>query len=488
MSSKKLFIIVLIAAFLGGLMSLIGFWWLTRPKTNQRKFIQTENVFASRQINVKIPQGLDFTQASKIALPSVVHIKITYPNRIHFHRQESDETFREFKGEIPKNTPHHSSGSGVLVSEDGYIITNRHVVNGAGTIEVILYDKRSYAAQVIGTDSGTDLALLKIDEYALPYLQYGNSDNLQIGEWVVAIGNPFDLVSTVTAGIVSAKGRRISLLDDNYSVEAFIQTDAAVNPGNSGGALVNLKGELVGINTAIATQTGFFSGYSFAIPINLARKIADDLMNYGENQRAILGVSGMSVNAEIAEKEQLSEVKGVILNGINDGSAAQKANLLKKDVIVMVDNVNINNLAELQTEIALKRPGDIIKITYWRKNKKYSIKLKLLGKNGESVPQKPKENHKQTIKVLGASLRKLSEEEKKQFQLENGVKILSIGKGKMKDCGFRDGFIITQIRGKQMKNVQDIQKMIEECKQKDKSVMIEGVYPNGTKSDCSFGW
>ncbi len=484
MSAKKLLFFLLLASFLGGSFSLLGFWWITKPKNDVRKQIQPDNIFASRQVNIKVPDNINFTNASKLALPSVVHIKVKYANRVV--AQESEETIEDFRNDTPRG--HHSSGSGVIVSEDGYVVTNRHVINDATTIDVILFDKRSYTAALIGTDPSTDLALLKIDENSLPFLKYGNSDEVQIGEWVVAIGNPFDLVSTVTAGIVSAKGRSISLLDDNYSVEAFIQTDAAVNPGNSGGALVNTKGELVGINTAIATQTGFFAGYSFAIPVNLVKKISDDLMNYGESQRAVLGVSGKSVTANIAEKNHLSEVKGVILMGVTKGGVADKAGLQKNDVIIMVDNVNINNLAELQTEIALKRPGDKMKISFWRDNKKRKVELILLGKNGEKIPKKSKIYQKDITQVLGSSMRRLTGEEKKRFDIDNGVKILVIGKGKFKECGFRDGFIITEIKGKQMKNVQDIQKMLQESKEKNQNAIIKGIYPNGTKKECTMAW
>ncbi|TAE74679.1 MAG: PDZ domain-containing protein [Bacteroidetes bacterium] len=485
MSAKKLFFLLLLSSILGGILSLLGFWWiLKQPKTTTRKQIQTDNVFASRQVNIKVPDNINFTNASQSALPSVVHIKVKYANRVAMRNEE--ESYQDFENDAPRN--HHSSGSGVIVSEDGYVVTNRHVINDATTIDVILFDKRSYTAELIGADPSTDLALLKIDENSLPFLKYGNSDQVQIGEWVVAIGNPFDLVSTVTAGIVSAKGRSISLLDDNYSVEAFIQTDAAVNPGNSGGALINTKGELVGINTAIATQTGFFAGYSFAIPVNLVRKISDDLMNYGESQRAVLGVSGKSVTAMIAEKNHLSEVKGVILMGVTKNGVADVAGLKKNDVIIMVDSNNINNLAELQTEIALKRPGDKMKVTFWRDNKKQSTKLTLLGKNGEKTPKKSKVYQKDVTQVLGANMRKITAEEKKLFDIDNGVKILMIGKGKFKECGFRNGFIITEIKGKQMKNVQDIQKMLQDAKEKNQNAVIKGIYPNGTKKECTMAW
>lgn len=484
MSTRKLLFFLLLSSFLGGLCSLLGFWWLTQPKNNIRKQIQPENIFASRKVNIKVPDGINFMNASKVALPSVVHIKVKYANRVAASSEE--DNYEDYGSDSPSK--HHSSGSGVIVSEDGYVVTNRHVINNATTIDVILFDKRSYTAELIGTDSSTDLALLKIDENSLPFLKYGNSDEVQIGEWVVAIGNPFDLVSTVTAGIVSAKGRSISLLDDNYSVEAFIQTDAAVNPGNSGGALVNVKGELVGINTAIATQTGFFAGYSFAIPVNLVKKISDDLMNYGESQRGVLGVSGKSVTADIAEKNHLSEVKGVILIGITSGGVADKGGLKKNDVIIKVDNININNLAELQTEIALKRPGDKMKIIFWRNNKPQTTQVTLLGKNGENMPKKSKKYQKDMKQVLGASMRRITSEEKQKFDIDNGVKILVIGKGKFKDCDFRDGFIITEIKGKQMKNVQDIQKMLQECKEKNLNAVIKGIYPNGTKKECTMAW
>ena len=302
----------------------------------------TTEAAPAEDLRFTVPEGLNFVTAAQRATPAVVHIKTTYNGYAsQYGRQSFSEMFEELFGESAPEGYHDrnmrsSSGSGVVLSADGYIATNYHVVENASTIEVVMQDKRQYEATVVGTDPTTDLAVVKIEAEQLPFVRFGNSDQVRIGQWVLAVGNPFDLTSTVTAGIVSAKGRNINILRsrDGLSIESFIQTDAVVNPGNSGGALVDLNGDLVGINTAIATNTGSYSGYSFAVPASLVQKVVEDLIDFGQVQRALLGVRIVDVNAEMAEEFLLPEVAGVMIAGVSAGSGADDAGLLTGDVIL----------------------------------------------------------------------------------------------------------------------------------------------------------
>ena len=317
---------------------------------------------------------VDFTKAAEKSVHAVVHIKTKF-NQQYYSNPLSDFFF----GTQPKRYNQImplASGSGVIVSEDGYVVTNYHVIRDADVIEVTLNDKRKYKAKVVGFDKMTDVALLKIDEDKLPFLLYGNSDNLKVGQWVLAIGNPFNLTSTVTAGIVSAKARDINIMS-KYGIEAFIQTDAAVNPGNSGGALVNTNGELVGINTAIASNTGSYTGYSFAIPVNIVKKVVSDLIKYGKVQRAFIGASIVDLNADVAKYLGISKTEGVYIYDVNPQGAAEKAGLKKGDIIVQINGLKINSLPQLQEQLAKYHPGDEINIIALRQNKKIAFTLKL---------------------------------------------------------------------------------------------------------------
>ncbi|MCS7073317.1 MAG: trypsin-like peptidase domain-containing protein, partial [Bacteroidia bacterium] len=316
---------------------------------------EKQNFSLTRFNNPDFEQPMDFRSAAAQATPAVVHIKSTITKRNSRSSSpfgDDFNPFREFFGDgFIQPQPTDATGSGVILTADGYVATNNHVIENADKIEVILNDNRSYTATLVGTDPSTDLALLKINEKNLPFLKFGDSDKLEIGEWVLAVGNPFNLTSTVTAGIVSAKARSINILQDRFKIESFIQTDAAVNPGNSGGALINTKGELVGINTAIATKTGYFSGYSFAVPVNIVRKVMDDLMQYGEVQRGFLGIEIRDVNAELAKEKKLKDVKGVYVGKVNENSAAESAGLKEGDVITKIDEVKVNTASELQEQI-----------------------------------------------------------------------------------------------------------------------------------------
>ena len=365
-----------------------------------------------------------------------------------------------------KSRPIRGSGSGVIVSKDGFIVTNNHVIENADEIEVILYDKSSYKAVKVGTDPNTDIALLKIEAPELPFLTYGNSDQLKIGEWVLAVGNPFNLTSTVTAGIVSAKSRSIQI-GNRLGIEAFIQTDAAVNPGNSGGALVNTRGELVGINTAIASQTGSFAGYSFAVPISIVQKVVADLMEFGEVQRGLLGVSIREMNNELANELKFDKVRGVYVAEAVEGGGAHKAGIKSGDVIISVNGDPVNTVPQLQERVSRHRPGDKVNVVVIRdgKDKTFSVTL-----------------HKDVVKTapvlssLGAKFEPASDKEKQTLRIRNGLKITELSSGKLRNSGVREGYIITKANRIPINSEDDLRKVMEVA---DEGLFLTGVYPNG---------
>jgi S1-C subfamily serine protease len=370
----------------------------------------------------------------------------------------------------------------VIISPDGYIITNNHVVENAIKIGVTLSNNSEYIADVVGTDPNTDLTLLKIDATDLNFVEFGNSDETRIGEWVLAVGNPFNLTSTVTAGIVSAKARSINILSGRvpYGIESFIQTDAAINPGNSGGALVNLKGELIGINTAIASPTGSFAGYSFAVPATLVSKVVNDLKEFGEVQRAVLGVGILDVNDPLVG-EKLSVNNGVYVSGVNPGSAAEEAGLLKGDIVIKIDETDISNVAELQELVARNRPGDEIKVTYLRNDKEFSVtaQLKNIMNSMEVVKAKT------TVVIDGAEFQDVLPQELEELNIDGGAKIVNIEQGSWKDVGVKRGFIVTAIDKVSIENAADLIRLL---KTKRGGILIEGVYEDGTKAYYGMGW
>ena len=329
---------------------------------------------------------VDFTKAAEMSVGAVVHVKTKY--NVYGKQQYVDPFYQFFFGR-PQQQPQaqaQATGSGVILSQDGYIVTNNHVIQQANEIEVVLNDKRSFPAQLIGTDPNTDIALLKIEATGLPTLAMGNSDDLKVGEWVLAVGNPFNLTSTVTAGIVSAKARNINILDAEMKIESFIQTDAAVNPGNSGGALVNTRGELVGINTAIASQTGSYAGYAFAVPTSIVQKVVADLRQYGSVQRALLGIRMLDITSEVQQYYGLKSLEGVYIAEVVDGSAAEKGGVIDGDVIVAMDGASVNSSSELQEKIARKNPGDEVTLTVKRDGKRLDLRVKLT--NAAQKPQR----------------------------------------------------------------------------------------------------
>nr|MBK9650707.1 Do family serine endopeptidase [Bacteroidota bacterium] len=428
--------------------------------------------------NVSNAAGVvDFTEAAASTVHGVVHVKTIYSTRQNTGFYNPFEDFF-FGGPGQRQRPQQelaSTGSGVIISDDGYIVTNNHVVANAEKVEITLNDNKKYEAKVIGTDPSTDLALVKIDADKLPYIPYGNSEDVKVGQWVLAVGNPFELNSTVTAGIVSAKARNINIIQGgNNPIESFIQTDAAVNPGNSGGALVNTNGELIGINTAIASNTGSYSGYSFAVPVNIVRKIVMDFIEYGAVQRGFLGIVSRQVDADLAKSKNLDDVKGVYIQGLSEDGGAKAAGLEPGDVILKVDNQDITSQAKLLETVGSKRPGDKVKVEYVREGKSLETFVTLKNKIGNTNVIKNED-----IDLLGATLGNVDNDDKLKLGIENGVKIEQLNNGKLSNAGIKEGFIITSIDRQPVGDTNDV---ISALKNKTGGVLIEGVYPNGMRA------
>jgi len=386
----------------------------------------------------------------------------------------------------PEMTPRivQGSGSGVIISEDGYIVTNNHVVDKATEVKVSLNDGREFTAEVIGTDPTTDLAVLKIDAKKLPALPFGNSDDVKLGEWVLAVGNPFNLTSTVTAGIISAKGRSINIIDNQSAIEAFIQTDAAVNPGNSGGALINTSGELIGINTAISTRSGSYEGYSFAVPANIARKVVDDMLRFGVVQRAYLGVSIADVTPELAKEMKLDATQGVYLSEVVDNGAAKQAGMEKGDVIVGAGGKTIKRSSELLEVIGSRRPGDKLDVTVLRDGKSKTFNVTLRNREGNTDVVKKEDLEE--MQTLGATFEALSQEDRGRYGLRSGVKITDVGNGKLKEAGVPNGFILIKLNNSPVSSQDDVRKILGQLNPGD-GVLLQGYRPDGRPDYFAFG-
>ena len=479
-----------LASFLGAVAALTGYHFFVQKPVFQ-SVEQKQNYYLSNfntdSIATKVPEGLNFITAAKHVTAAVVHIKTYY--KVNDQQNPNDEMFRHFFGEPGPQGGQggEASGSGVIITDDGYIVSNNHVVENADKIEVVMDNKRTYQAKLIGVDPTTDLALLKIEDTGLPFVKYGNSDNLLVGEWVLAVGNPFNLTSTVTAGIISAKARNINILrgKSNFAVESFLQTDAVVNPGNSGGALVNLNGELVGINTAIASPTGYYTGYSFAVPVTLVKKVIDDILKYGEVQRGLLGVNIADMTTNLANEKGIKQIKGVYVAGVNDGSAAKEMGMKEGDVITHIDGKEVGSSSELQEMVARYRPGDKIKVSYIRKEEVLEGYAMLKNKLGEN-----KIVRKEDISVkkkLGADLQEVSKDEIKKLGIEGGAKVYRVFAGLLNDAGIKEGFIIISIDKKKVSKPEDIDTILNNIT-KGGGVLIEGIYPNGKKQFVGIGW
>lgn len=440
---------------------------------------------------------LDFTAVAEQVMDAVVHIKSTQTNANTGRRYrggQQNTPFRDFFDDDsfqfffnPRSMPGQPApdrrqppkmsigqGSGVVISEDGYIVTNRHVIADADDLEVTLHDNRSYKASVVGMDPTTDLAVIRIKEKDLTALPFVDSDQVKVGEWVLAIGNPFNLTSTVTAGIVSAKGRNINILREQFAVESFIQTDAAINPGNSGGALVNLSGGLIGINTAIASPTGAYSGYGFAVPTNIVSKVVSDLMEYGVVQRGVLGVMIRTVSGDLKRGKELSVNRGVLVDSLLENSAAGQAGIKAGDVIIAIDELAIHNSPELQEMIARHRPGDELTIKVNRDGREKSFSVTLNNRRGDTGVMK--KESKDLAAILGVSFEDLDTKTARLLELKGGVRIKTLFDGKLqRDTDVREGFIITKVDGKRVTSIEELLAALEG---KKGGVMLEGVYEN----------
>ncbi len=434
-------------------------------------------------------ENTDFTVAAESAVHGVVHIKATTNARMAGGDEgQYIDPFEYFFGfgnrggfQRPQPQPRVGAGSGVIISTDGYIITNNHVIEGADELEVTLNDNREFPAKVIGADPTTDIALIKIDAKDLPTIPFGNSEKLKVGEWVLAVGNPFNLTSTVTAGIVSAKSRgNIGTGGrDRSKIESFIQTDAAVNPGNSGGALVNTKGELVGINTAIYSETGNFAGYSFAVPISIAGKVANDLKQYGTVQRAVLGVliqDPQYVTDE--EKENVKVFEGAYVGGFAERSSAKEAGVEKGDVIVAVNGAKVKSSSALQEQISKYRPGDKVELTVNRKGDTKKLTVELRNAQGSTKVVKAGDS----TEVMGGAFKALSKEQKRKLGVSYGIEVTGLTNGKLRDVGIKKGFIIMIVNNQKISTPEDLETIVENILQgrsEDQGLFIKGFYPNG---------
>lgn len=447
------------------------------------------NRFA-HQVNYSgVPAGTEgFIEASESTINSVVHVT----TKVVKTTVQRDPLYEFFYGPGTGNREYKQygagSGSGVIVSSEGYIVTNNHVIEDASEIEVILNDNSKYTATVIGTDPSTDIAVLKIEASGLKPIPLGNSDDLRIGEWVLAVGNPFNLTSTVTAGIVSAKARNINLLSDKtrataVPIESFIQTDAAVNPGNSGGALVNTRGELVGINTAIASQTGSYSGYSFAVPVNLVNKVMRDIIDFGVVQRGYLGVQIADINQEIKEKNDLPSTKGVFISSVTEDGGAEKAGIKANSVILKVGSKDVNSVAELQEEIGKRRPGDKVSLTLRSEDGEQEIKEVVLRSADGATALKSKEEMSKTS-ALGATFAELSAKEKKELNISSGVKVKTLEPGKLRSLGLQEGMVISKFNQEPVDSPEDLTSKLNNYKG---GVLLEVILETGKKEYVGLG-
>lgn len=474
----------LLIALAGGFLAIILYVKLVGVPERQVMIRESSPIQLTNRAMPDSPQVQlpDLTKAAEKSVHAVVHIQVKMMEKEEDggDNQLFDFFFgpngpggsgqRRFRQQQPQYAM--ASGSGVIISPDGYIVTNNHVVDEAVNVQVILNNNRQYKAKVIGRDPNTDIALVKVDAKDLPYLVWGNSDALKLGEWVLAVGNPFTLNSTVTAGIVSAKSRGLGIVSGQMPLESFIQTDAAVNPGNSGGALVNTNGDLVGINTAIASQTGSYSGYSFAIPATIARKVVDDIKKYGEVQRALLGVKMQTVNDSIAKAQKLDKMEGAFVESTTEDGAARQAGIKKGDIIVSINGNSVNNSSELQEQIAKYSPGNEVTVGYIRDGQLKQTKVALRSTKGTTTLVK------ETSSTIGAEFGPISDRDKSRLQIDDGVQVTNLSPGKLKDAGVKIGFIITDINKSPVSSKEDVDRAFAKASSK-KPILIEGVYPNG---------
>jgi Do/DeqQ family serine protease len=480
----------MLAATLGSVITVATYSWFENGRAVKIEHIDgtpiSQVAYRNNEKGEAVP--LDFTHTAEVVTSAVVHIRSSQTNTAK--RQFNDPIQQFFFGpQVPsQNSPSVSTGSGVIINANGYIVTNNHVVADADKVDVTLQDNRSFVAEVVGTDPDTDLALIKINRKDLPHLSFVNSDNSKVGEWVLAVGNPFNLNSTVTAGIISAKGRSINIINSNNpsrqsqqgstAIESFIQTDAAINPGNSGGALVNLEGGLLGINTAIASPTGSYSGYGFAVPSNIVSKVVEDLITYGTVQRGWLGISVGSVNSDLAKEKGLDVTEGAYVSGFaEDGKSAGKdAGVKIGDVVVKIDETTIKSSTALIEYVGRKRPGDKINITVDRNGQTLTLPVTLRNKEGKVGTLK--REVKDGVEALGIELQDLDEKKLKALDLGSGVEVKSLGQGKIqKYTDIREGFIITHVDNTKVKSAKEVGDILKK-KKTGEQVIFAGVYPD----------
>jgi serine protease Do len=486
MTRKNVFVLGAITA--GSIFGGIAGSYILKEFNSNSDWERIESPQLQSRLTSGISTSTDFSNAAETAVHSVVHVKTSVEQG---YSMTPFNPFHDFffgfgERQSPEMTPRivQGSGSGVIISEDGYIVTNNHVVDKAKEVKVSLNDGREFTAEVIGTDPTTDLAVLKIDAKKLPALPFGNSDDVKLGEWVLAVGNPFNLTSTVTAGIISAKGRSINIIDNQSAIEAFIQTDAAVNPGNSGGALINTSGELIGINTAISTRSGSYEGYSFAVPANIARKVVDDMLRFGVVQRAYLGVSIADVTPELAKEMKLDATQGVYLSEVVDNGAAKKAGMEKGDVIVGAGGKTIKRSSELLEVIGSRRPGDKLDVTVLRDGKSKTFNVTLRNREGNTDVIKKEDLEE--MQTLGATFEALSQEDRGRYGLRGGVKITNVGNGKLKEAGVPNGFILIKLNNSPVSSQDDVRKILGQLNPGD-GVLLQGYRPDGRPDYFAFG-
>ena len=511
--------LTLLTAFVGGAMALGTYKVFENKYADNMSFEDKQKVYFTNNpmaSNITSSAGeVDFTQAAAAVTPAVVYIRTTYSNTSNNDEQDQmSQLFGDFFGQrMPRsNTPQRASGSGVIISTDGYIVTNNHVVSKADKIEVTLNDHRIFTAKIIGTDPNTDLALIKVEGTNLPIVKLGNSDNARVGEWVLAVGNPFNLTSTVTAGIVSAKGRGIGILgrDDEDQqtspfggrmrrqqapaapkgapIESFIQTDAAINPGNSGGALVNTKGELIGINSAIASHTGSYEGYGFAVPINLAKKVLNDIKEYGAVKRGFIGVQFRELNGDAAKDLNIDRNVGLYVSEVLGGSGAEQAGLKQGDIIIKVEGNTVYESSDLQERVGRLKPGDKIRLTVLRNNAERVVDVTLKAESGTPAPRTAavSKSAAELYNRLGASFVPVSGAQKARLRINGGVVVTQVRPGGLFDESYiESGTIITSINKQPINTVADIDKAITNLKD-GKILNISGFDPSGVRFNSTY--
>lgn len=474
---KKILLFTLFTVLVSGVTALTVVK-LTEKNSNSK--FSSNSQLPVQNVSLTGEQFPDFTYAAENAVKSVVHVKV-----LKRGTEDQYSILDFFFGYSPERMPREQmgTGSGVIITSDGYIVTNNHVVSGADEISVMLENNTSYKAKLVGSDVVTDVALLKIEEKNLPFMTFGSSDSLRLGEWVLAIGNPYNLRSTVTAGIVSAKARSMPSADGEFKIEAFIQTDAAVNPGNSGGALINTKGELVGINTAIASRTGSYTGYSFAVPSTIVKKVVEDFIKFGSVKRAMLGISMQDIDSDLAKEKNIKEVKGVYIAEVVKGGAADMAGIKENDVLISLNGIPVNSSPSVQEQISKYRPGEKIKVAISREGKekifnvvlKSDVKDEIAGGNSEAT---------NNMQLFGAKLRVAKDETLKKAGIRFGIEVIAINEGKFKNAGIKTGFIITHINQIPVKSFKELYSVIQRS---SRSVLIEGNYPDGSTMYYGMG-